>query len=53
MKSYPNSLVHFKYFLGCVVCVSNGSIILILFIVTHGICVIVTRVPVSIRSLAK
>ena len=33
--AYPNSLEYFKYFSGCTVCVSNGSLNLIWFILAH------------------
>ena len=51
--SYPNSLGHFKYFFGCIVCISNSPLNRILFILAHVICIFVTHVPVSMSSLAK
>ena len=39
-----NSLVHFKYFSGCIVCFSNGSLNLIWFILPHVMCIFVTHV---------
>ena len=36
-----NTLVYFKYFLGCIVCISNGSLNLIWFILAHVICIVV------------
>ena len=48
----PPSL-YFKYFFGCIVWVSNGSLDLIWFILAHVICIVVTHVPVSMPSLAK
>ena len=41
--SYPNSSVNVKYFLGCIVSISNGSLNLIWFILAHVICTVVTH----------
>ena len=35
--AYPNSLGYFKYFSGCIVCISNGSLNLIWFSLAHVI----------------
>ena len=35
--SYPNSLVYFKYFLGCIVSISNGALNLICLILALAI----------------
>ena len=35
--AYPNSLEYFKYFSGCIVCISSGSLNLIWFIFDHVI----------------
>ena len=40
-----------KYSLGCIVCISNGSLNQIWFILAHVICTVVTHVPVSIYAL--
>ena len=48
-----NSLVHFTYVSDCIVCISNGFLYLIRFIVTHEICIFVTIVPISVPSLTK
>ena len=49
----PNSLDYVKYFSGCIVWISNGSLNQIWFILAHVICTVVTYVPVSMPSLAK
>ena len=51
----PESYYYYylKYVLGCIVCISNGSLNLILFILTHVIWIVLTHVPVSKPSLAK
>ena len=53
MTSYPNSLVYVKYFLGCIVFISNGSLKLIWFILAHVICTVVTRVCPHWRNKIK
>ena len=45
MSIDPNSLVYFKDFLGYIVCISNGALNLIWFILAHVICIFVTHVP--------
>ena len=49
--SYPNSLVYFKYFLGCIVCISNGALNLIWFILAHVICIFETHIPPCLYAL--
>ena len=44
--SYHNALVYFKYFLGYIVCISNGFLNLIWLILAHVICIVVTHLPV-------
>ena len=49
---YPNSLEYFKYFSGCTVSISNGSLNLIWFILAHVILYFCNSCP-SMPSLAK
>ena len=53
MNIVPKLIILFKNLLGCIVCISNGSLNLILFILAHVICIFVTHVPVSMPLLAK
>ena len=53
MTTIQNLLEYFKYFSGCIVCISNGPLNLICFIVAHAILYFVTRVPVSMPWMAK
>ena len=45
--------IYSKYFLDCIVFISNGSLNLIEFILTRVICIFVALVPVFMPSLAK
>ena len=48
MTSVPNLLVYFKYFLGCIICISNGSLNPILFILAHVILYFCYSCPCSL-----
>ena len=43
--NYSNIVVHFEYFLGCIVCISNGSQNVICSIITHLICILCNSCP--------
>ena len=49
----PNSLVYFKYFLGCIVCICNGFLNLIWFFLALVICIFVTHVPPCLYALVE
>ena len=44
-------IVYFKYFLCCIVCIYNGALDLIGFILAHVICIFVTHVPPCLYAL--
>ena len=50
---FVDSLDYFKYFFGCIVCISIGFLNIIRFILAHVICIFETLVLVSMPSLAK